>query len=165
VLTELSGCGDAEVEAEAKQAMSMPGWTSEMWEAINGRKVDKVTQLLTINKDLAKLVDKSGATPLHKVATPPITETAYLCAKALLESRAGVNAQDLVGRTPLCLAVGAMQPIGVKLVKQLLRAGGDLNSMTNDGKTVIQLAHESGYRPMTDFLRQYVLQQGIDIKE
>ena len=57
--------------------------------------------MLSVDKSLVKIRDKAGLTPLHWV----VKRANLYLAKVLIKDGADFDAVDMVGRTPLFLAV------------------------------------------------------------
>jgi ankyrin repeat protein len=84
---------------------------------------------------------------LIQVAGEGDTETV----KALLKSRADVNAQDLFGRTALIMATFEVHPA---VVQVLLQAGAKVNVKNNNGDTALAVATAWGHNEVIEILKK-----------
>ncbi len=102
-----------------------------------------VTLLIESGADV-NLKDESGDTPLHMAA---FGEAEIV--KRLLEQGADVNAVNDAGETPLHKAV---QYPEYKVVRELLRHGGDKSRRSAQGLTAAQIAEERGWANLVELL-------------
>ena len=81
--------------------------------------------------------NSSGWTPLHKVASVNLTESATSCTSLLLRAGADPNAKDANMNTPLCLAVIQSNYDAAKV---LLDHGADPLLKNENGNSPLKLA-------------------------
>lgn len=119
-------------------------------------RVEKVLELLLQKGIDVNVVDKDGATPLHKAVE--LENLAF--AKAVLSNGANVNAKiNKYLLTPLHLAV--LYPAGINdaVIVLLLNFGCDVNALDAEGKTPLRVAFNTCY----DYAVQKLLDHGADI--
>jgi ankyrin repeat protein len=121
------------------------------------------------NASLVDIPDAQGCTPLHLAVARGHIGTV----KFLLQEKANLYAKDKNGLTPLHKALAAQQielikallkipgysPLeyavennDISLVKELLAAGIDINTINSAGKSVLYVAFEKGYIALTQEL-------------
>ena len=102
-----------------------------------------------------------GATPLHVAATTSSYYDVELkIVRSLLEHAVCVDAQDNNGDTPLHVAAGDADHVGI--VKLLLKAGADVHKRNNNGKTPLHCAARADYASSETV--QLLVQQGAHIE-
>jgi hypothetical protein len=73
--------------------------------------------------------------------------------RALIDAGANVNAQDILGMSPLMLAVAAENQ-DVAVVRVLLQAGANVNARSGRGETALDWARKFGSRPVIAALQR-----------
>jgi hypothetical protein len=119
VVYYLSEHGEVGIQAIARKRIRVALHRDEFRTALRERKVKRVEELLALEADLARITYMGRATPLHLASIPPVTETAYLIARALSRAGARADESDALGYTPCRLAAGAPQAIAAKMTKFL----------------------------------------------
>lgn len=98
--------------------------------------LEVVQMLLAYKVDVNVKKQSDGATPLHYAVYLGNAEIV----KELLKHNAQVNALDKEGYTPLHVAFSSEASLQIKVIQELIAAGVDVNAITNDNKTVLDLA-------------------------
>ncbi len=114
-----------------------------LWLAVTRDHVSIVKVLLEAGAD-ANVMDKAGATPLHKATEAG--RSSMLMMGLLLDAGAEMNTRTKAGLAPLHIAAANGRYAAVKL---LLDRGADVNVRTHVGFTPLALAHDS----VADLLR------------
>ena len=95
------------------------------------------------------MADDRGNTPLMKAAEKGHAVTA----KRLIQAGANLNAEDIAGFSALLLAVYKGRQ---DIVRLLLESGANPNLLEPlSAKTVLEVAHEKGYRDVADVLTKW----------
>jgi len=101
--------------------------------------------LLLRGENITQVDDKWGQTALHVAAE----DRNLRAAKALIEFKAPINAQNTYGDTPLHVATHLDSVEGVEL---LLSRGADVDLCNDDGKTALHIAADFGDRDIVQAL-------------
>nr|CEG03933.1 unnamed protein product [Fusarium acuminatum CS5907] len=103
-------------------------------------KVPRPPYDLSIYLDHINLPDAFGRTPIHYAAT--LAQSSII--QIVMEIKGRVDAEDLEGKTPLHYACEGVGDGTDKIVRNLLKAGAEINKQARDGSRPIHCAAESG---------------------
>jgi len=111
------------------------------------KKLDIINLLIKYGADV-DLKNENGSVPLHYAALFSGSDVASL----LIKNGANVNIRNKEGLTPLLEAAIAGNS---RTAAILIENGANLNDKTKDGKTALEIAQESGFRMLSEFIKHY----------
>ena len=109
--------------------------------------VETLQQLIRSDKDLIENIDASGRTPICIAAS----NGSYSCFKELFSKKSDPNWQSNTGYSPLHEVCAADDPEN-SLDILLKQKDVNLDAKTNEGKTAVMIAYESGNKNMLQLL-------------
>ena len=128
------------------------GWT-DLHQAIFNRDLNKVKELIKVDKNYIKTHSFAGIYPIHMAVK--VRELAIV--EYLLKNGADIDSQDGKGQTPLHYAISMKR---LEFVKFLALNGADLDLPNDFGVTPIHQASYSGNFDIVKFL----VTVGVDTK-
>ncbi|XP_012936490.1 protein VAPYRIN isoform X2 [Aplysia californica] len=123
------------------------GWTPAHWAAFYGQLKCLMKLHVKPNLGFDTATHRSNTSPLHLAAQTG----AVLCLKWLLQCGASKNRQDFMGETALHKASKAGNADSAAM---LIAHGCSLNLKNHRGMTPVELAEESGYHALAQYLRR-----------
>jgi ankyrin repeat protein len=132
--------------------------------ALLDRDLKTAKEILVDGVDVNHSYADTGWTALHYMAENKVIESA----RWLLENGANPNAKDLLGQTPLHLAIDSEadsarqqsvekgeSSLSVEMTSLLLGSGADPNIKTDKGRTALAIALSGGHKLAVDLLSRY----------
>jgi ankyrin repeat protein len=125
----------------------------EILKAAENGDIVTVNKCLKIDKNLVRIEDSDGYTPLHRATYNNHIEVV----KLLIESGANVSSRTSDGWQPIHSAAKWQH---IQLLDLLVSCGADVNAVSNGGNTALHLAANHNSREVLEFL---LFHEDIDV--